>query len=261
MFCRKCGKDIGDSNFCPDCGTKSNEDAKPQETAVAPQLGKYGETITPDGRKIFNSSKEAIEAASKSSAFFKVRSIFGTLSVLCILGAFLCTLIAIFAPDFALIKALIFPAVILGMNLIMPSTIMGIFAGKKTSKWFKEENVDIEETMRRGGATGKDALSARNLMIYKLLIDKPKCVVLDVVAGIINVFSLPYSFFVLGLFFTILPTIINGIRGVGSGLNIPNGQWIALAILFPVIVFTVASLIVSNITLSKARKNCEETKK
>ena len=197
----------------------------------------------------------AIEAASKSSAFFKVRAIFGRLSTICILGAFLCTLIAIFAPDFALIKVLIFPAVILGMNLIMPSTIMGIFAGKKTSKWFKEENVDIEETIKRGGATGKDAIFANNLMIYKLLIDKPKCVVLDVVAGIISVFALPYSFFVLGLFFTILPTIINGIRGVSSGLNIPNGQWIALAILFPVIVFTLASLIVSNITLSKAKKH------
>jgi TM2 domain-containing membrane protein YozV len=54
MFCQKCGKDIGDSDYCPHCGTKNGEREKEVINTRSPGVAAILSFFIPGLGQIYN---------------------------------------------------------------------------------------------------------------------------------------------------------------------------------------------------------------
>ena len=226
MFCRNCGKDIGESKFCPECGTKQtpaqgaeeNEEIKKEASvnveAPKPQnVGLDGELITEDGRRVFPTAQRALEAPVKLGGIYKARYGLGkTAIILYVIGG--ATAIIACVPGVpSLFSTLTVFFFMLAMAFNTPSTILNhIFVEKKSAKWLKEQNVDIRETIRSGSSSKDDKMYAERMIVMKHLNDNPKATTLYVINGVISIllhFFIATSFMLL---FIKLPEVVDIIR-------------------------------------------------
>lgn len=199
MFCGKCGKDIKDNKFCPYCGTKveaeGNEEivtaiAVDEEKPKELQEGKYGEIITADGRHVFNSAQIVNKAAEKSSPLSKVASIVLGIMLGCFCIGILSIFFAFMGDTFAwaifipVVMAVIISLLLVGLNVV--AIVLRFVRGK----WLKENNVDVKETLERDFSADKN--SKKQLMVDKLVSEKPVAVIFDIFINIFNVSGLAH---------------------------------------------------------------------
>ncbi|MBR2944855.1 MAG: hypothetical protein IKC16_07220 [Clostridia bacterium] len=205
MFCRNCGKDIGESNFCPECGTKSNvesasienndstviEDVQAERSVV---YGEYGEIIAEDGRKIFQSPKHAIKVSRKSNALYKVSTVLMLVAMPAIIIGFIFAFLSLI-PNFGGMKILAYALVFIGATFALPSSLLTAFAEKKHAKWLKEQNVDVRKTITRG--TGTNQKYTTLLLYYNHIKDVKSAFALSIIHNIISIVSLIVMLFII----------------------------------------------------------------
>ena len=226
MFCRNCGKDIGDSKFCPECGTKQTpaqgaeageeikKEAPVNVEAQKPQkIGLDGELITEDGRRVFPTAQRALEAPVKLGGIYKARYGLGKAALTFYLLGGATAIIACIRDVPGFFGTLTVFFFMLAMAFNTPSTILNhIFVEKKSAKWLKEQNVDIRETIRSGSSSKDDKMYAERMIVMKHLNDNPKATTLYVINGVISIllhFFIATSFMLL---FIKLPEVVDIIR-------------------------------------------------
>ena len=201
MFCKNCGKEIGNSAFCQYCGCGQG--------AYAVSYGEVVPTITEDGRRIYRNSDEAFKAFKKVSGIQTLANVFSyigtatmTIGALALLGSVVGLMASReFEPSYGIV---IFLSIVtflmfdLTSFLSIPRGIFIIVSTRKLSTWVKENNVDCIETTKDD--KGKYAASFK---IAHLLNEDPKSKTLQLVSGIINVILLPIAYWMMGLIFFI----------------------------------------------------------
>lgn len=241
MFCRNCGKDIGDSKFCSACGTMSeiNEETKEtleeineveendaaeaeiQEAEVEGGeledegekvvLGEYGEIITPEGKKIFSSAQSAYEAPRRT-ATKKITKAESFMAKVMALGLTL-TALGVFnwIPNFKFSPWISFSASFLAAAAYVTTVIMGVIIRKCNANWIKENNVDVYQTVERDKSANRGFCT--QIEACHLIGHKPGFFAFPIIIGILSsingaYFMISFGFFV--SFLTGTPVLVFG---------------------------------------------------
>lgn len=275
MFCRNCGKDIGDSRFCPACGTKSeideiaiktqeldngNEDFQPKESEPQMKYGEYGEIIDENGRKTFTSAKTLIDTIGKSGGFYKVRMVFARISSIFYMAAFVMTILTMFSEVLSFLIPLSAALFVIAMIVSSPNIIMGIFVDKKNGEWLVNNNVNIDETIKRSINIRAEKPYVNSLLLSKLIHDKPSTLVGVIVFGIFNFFCVNFAIGLFDAFLVIVSIGINMSR-MDIPFSIPYGQYLIGAVALIAFVIMIPTKIMQTILIKKAKKHFESAQK
>ena len=241
MFCRNCGKDIGDSKFCSACGTMSeiNEETKEtleeineveendaaeaeiQEAEVESGeledegekvvLGEYGEIITPEGKKIFSSAQSAYEAPRRT-ATKKITKAESFMAKVMALGLTL-TALGVFnwIPNFTFSSWISFSASFLAAAAYVTTVIMGVVIRKCNANWIKENNVDVYQTVERDKSANRGFCT--QIAAFHLIGQKPGFFAFPIIIGILSSINGAYFMISFGFFISFLagtPILIFG---------------------------------------------------
>ncbi|MBR2944854.1 MAG: zinc ribbon domain-containing protein [Clostridia bacterium] len=255
MFCRKCGKDIGESNFCPDCGTKQRSDEElkasleQKENVPQPQMvfGPDGSTRTSDGRLVFSSAKQLMMASKKHNAVARVNSLLSIFYLLLVAGAIALCVLSVISDTFS--GSQFFVVLLMGFAgaLSIPMSILSAFVDGKNAKWLKEDNVDVRETIRNGANEKSDRNFLPQLLVINYIKDVPKANAFSIVGNLINVIFGPLQCAFLGSLFI---TVATALKSHASG-------WLGtIVIMFVILILTlIPTLIIRKVQESKAKKH------
>jgi hypothetical protein len=255
MFCRKCGKDIGDSQFCPDCGTKQRSDEEltasleQKENVPQPQMvfGSDGSNRTSDGRLVFASVKQLIMAAKKNNAVARVHSLLTIFHLLLIAGAFALCVLSVISEAFN--DAFLFVVLIMGAAgaLSIPMAILGAFIDGKNAKWLKEDNVDVRETIKNGENNKSDINFLPQLLVINYIKDVPKANAFSIVGNLINIIFGPLQCALFGSLF---------ITATAAFETKASGSLGTIFIMLVILILTVLpTFIIRKVQESKAKKH------
>lgn len=255
MFCRKCGKDIGDSNFCPDCGTKQRSDEElkasleQKENVPQPQMvfGSDGSNRTSDGRLVFSSVKQLMMASKKNNAVARVNSLLSIFYLLLVAGAIALCVLSVISDAFN--DAFLFVVLIMGLAgaLSIPMAILSAFVDGKNAKWLKEDNVDVRETIKNGENNKSDINFLPQLLVINYIKDVPKANAFSIVGNLINVILGPLQCAFLGSLFITATTAIE---------SKTSGSLGPIVIMLVILILTLLpTLIIRKVQESKAKKH------
>ena len=231
MFCRNCGKDIGEDKFCSACGTMSEANEKIQETSEEINevekideeaeiqeleaenvengdegekvlLGEYGEIITPEGKRIFSSAQSACDAPrktvtkklTKAENFIAKVMAFGL--TLTVLGFFNWIPNFKFSPWISLLGSFIAAAA------YVTTVIIGVVIRKCHANWIKNNNVDVHQTVERDQSQNKAFCT--QIAAFNLIGQKPGFFAFPVIIGILSSLNGSYIMLSLGFFISFL---------------------------------------------------------
>ncbi len=167
MFCRNCGKEMGDGTVCPNCGNV-------EQSGV--QYGAFGEIRTTDGRGVFKTASEALAAFNKKCISVKIRLVATMCSMLFFFGGFVLWAVNVFILGFGEMPLLgiilnVFVSVLMGFAsaLFIPAGIAGLITPKTLRKWITENNIDCRATVKN-----EKSQAADTLMLATYIIENPK---------------------------------------------------------------------------------------
>ena len=152
MFCRNCGKEIGNSAVCQYCGERDEENSKLNGINIDEQ----GQFLTAEGRVAFKSPESAMKAYQKNAKAQKVFSMFLAVAFISylfgmgsgVIGSFFSAL-GDLVPSFLSIMFSVITCCLMLITgyLLVPFTIGHFVSSAKFPKWIKANNIDCDATI------------------------------------------------------------------------------------------------------------------